>query len=180
MGYGAYGGGQVTLRTDELGAKVVVPDKVLAQLTLAEFLVEDSPDGGLWLTFEFGTYNDQIEPAIIALAPYVKAGNVVFHGEDNEHWRFEFENGKLWYANGQIEYKRSFEMVRKRSFNIGFTRFNAEKDDYEGDETQFDVDDQPNETLYAELMNLFTVFCEEDNVQDWTVDYVEEVPYSYN
>lgn len=87
-----------------------IPAKVVQDLLHAEFLVEDSPDGGLWLSFEYTNFNDQIEDALKAMAPYVKDGSVEFVGEDHEFFRYEFDDGKIWYADGKIVYERRLEL----------------------------------------------------------------------
>lgn len=104
MGYFVNGGGMVISNKE-------VPEEVLALLVSAEFFVEDSPDGGIWLTFEDRNFNDQVEESLKALAPYVRIGNVEFTGEDGEHFRYEFDEGKLWYCDGEIVYKRRNEVV---------------------------------------------------------------------
>lgn len=103
MSYYASGGGSVVLNKE-------VPAKVVQDLIHAEFLVENAPDGGLWLTFEHTNFNDQIEDALKAMAPYVKSGSVEFVGEDHEFFRYEFDAGKIWYADGEIVYERKLEL----------------------------------------------------------------------
>lgn len=163
MGYNAYGSGHVILRKE-------VPDNVLALLDNrgANFLVEDAPDGGLWLTYEFSSYNDQIEKSLNALAPYVKSGDVKFTGEDDEHWRFYFENGKVVEQNGEIEYKQA-----KRTFNVNY----IDPENME-DQTQFDIEDADFVTMFNDLVGLFGGFCAENYDDDpcWIMD-IEEVPY---
>lgn len=101
MGYNASGSGLVILKNE-------VPDDVLALLSSAEFLVEDTQNGGLWLTFEYDKYReDDLVVALKKLAPYVDDGEIDFHGDDNSQWKFEFENGRVYYCEGHIEYYRS-------------------------------------------------------------------------
>lgn len=99
MSYDVSGGGEFVLRKDDK-----VPDEVLALLRSAEFLVEDAPDGGIWLTFEYTNFNDQIEDALKAFAPYVESGDVEFRDDFGDHFRYRLANGKVWYANGEITY----------------------------------------------------------------------------
>jgi len=105
-GYMVSGGGLLTRRTDELGAKVVVPDNVLALLSSAGFTVEDSYDGGLELTFYYASMNDQIEDALNALAQYITKGVIEFRDDDGEHFRYRFADGNVWYADGEVVYGR--------------------------------------------------------------------------
>ena len=169
MGYDASGSGQVILRKK-------VPDEVLALLSSAEFLVEDAPDGGLWLTFDYASYNDQIEDAMKALAPYVKSGEVQFTGEDAEHWRFFFHNGKVDNQDGTIKYEHG--TTKYRTVNVGF-QYEDPKEGLVDDETQFDLIDADFGTMFDELSHLFYCFAEENGWNDsncW-ISYVEEVPY---
>ena len=104
MGYYANGGGDVTLQSE-------VPENVLELLSCAGFAVDKASDSGLWLTFEYNKFHeDDTEQALKRLAPYVKDGNVDFSGDDDEHWRYEFEDGKVYYAQGAIEYVRGLEL----------------------------------------------------------------------
>ena len=166
MSYNASGSGQIILKKE-------VPDEVLALLDErgAGFLVEDAPDGGLWLTYQYNSYNDQIEDGFKALAPYVKSGNVEFTGEDGEHWRFHFENGKVEEQNGEIVYRDV--TPRKRTFNINYLDPNNEED-----QTQFDTEDADFITMFNDLVGLFGEFAGENYGDDpcWIID-IEEVPY---
>lgn len=166
MSYMAYGGGQVVMKKE-------VPDNVLALLDNrgAGFLVEDAPDGGLWFTFEFGSYNDQIDNGFKALAPYVEFGNVEFTGEDSEHWRFHFENGEVEEQSGEITYKSNKQ--KTRTFNVNYLDPQNEED-----QTQFDVEDADFVTMFNELVGLFGEFAGENYGDDpcWILD-IEEVPY---
>lgn len=103
MSYFANGDGKIIPKEE-------IPDEILLRLSNAEFLVDDAPDGGIWLTFDNMNYNDQVEESMKAVAPYVGNGNVEFTGEDGEHWRYEFENGKVFYADGKIVYERRLEL----------------------------------------------------------------------
>lgn len=103
MSYFANGDGKIIPKEE-------IPDEILMRLSNAEFLVDDAPDGGIWLTFDNMNYNDQVEESMKAVAPYVGNGNVEFTGEDGEHWRYEFENGKVFYADGKIVYERRLEL----------------------------------------------------------------------
>lgn len=93
--------------------KEKVPMSVIDTLINAEFLVEDASDGGLWLTMDEISYEDErIENALKALKEYVEVGDVEFFGiDDCEHWRYEFDNGNLYYAEGEIVFKRKMEVV---------------------------------------------------------------------
>jgi len=112
-GYMVSGGGLLTRRTDELGAKVVVPDKVLALLSSAEFTVEDSYDGGIELTFYYNNFNDQIEDALNALARYITKGAIEFRDDDGEHFRYRFADGNVWYADGEVVYGRETKVHKQ-------------------------------------------------------------------
>lgn len=103
MSYFANGDGKIIPKEE-------IPDEILMRLSNAEFLVDDAPDGGIWLTFDNMNYNDQVEESMKAVAPYVGNGNVEFTGEDGEHWRYEFENGKVFCADGKIVYERRLEL----------------------------------------------------------------------
>lgn len=69
-------------------------------------MVEDSPDGGLWLTaYEEDYDDDEMTKAMKKLAPFIKTGSVEFTGED-AHWRFRFSYGEVSYEEAFIEYER--------------------------------------------------------------------------
>lgn len=90
--------------------KSEVPEEIVTMLHNAGLYVETSPDSGIWITFEFQNYNDQIEEIMPKLAPYIVSGNIEFSGDDGEHWRFCFDAGKVFYEDGEIHYKRRWEM----------------------------------------------------------------------
>ena len=99
MGYYANGGGQVVLKDN-------VPQDVIEILEKDFAEVADSPDGGLWMTFEYDKYyDDEITEAMNKLAPYVKSGNVEFTGEDDSVWRFHFYDGKVRYEVGRTVFE---------------------------------------------------------------------------
>lgn len=99
MGYYANGGGQVWLKDK-------VPEDVLGMLGKDFSEVADSPDGGLWMTFEYDKYyDDEITESMNKLAPYVKSGNVEFTGEDDCVWRFHFYDGKVRYEAGRTVFE---------------------------------------------------------------------------
>lgn len=99
MGYYANGGGQVVLKDK-------VPDYVLGMLEKSFAEVADSPDGGLWMTFEYDKYyDDEITESMNKLAPYVKSGNVEFSGDDDCVWRFHFYDGKVRYEVGRTVFE---------------------------------------------------------------------------
>lgn len=99
MGYYANGGGQVVLKDK-------VPQDVIEMLGKDFAEVADSPDGGLWLTFEYDKYyDDEITESMNKLAPYVKSGNVTFTGDDGESWRFHFYDGKVRYEVGRTVFE---------------------------------------------------------------------------
>lgn len=99
MGYYANGGGQVVLKDK-------VPQDVIEILEKDFTEVADSPDGGLWMTFEFDKYyDDEITESMNKLAPYVESGNVEFTGEDDCVWRFHFYDGKVRYEVGRTVFE---------------------------------------------------------------------------
>lgn len=99
MGYYANGGGQVVLKDK-------VPEDVLGILEKDFAEVAGSPDGGLWMAFEYDKYyDDEITESMNKLAPYVKSGNVEFTGEDDCVWRFHFYDGKVRYEVGRTVFE---------------------------------------------------------------------------
>ena len=101
MGYYASGSGQVVLKDK-------IPDEVCESLAEVFSDVEDAPDGGLWLTFEYDKYHtDDVWESLERLAPYVKDGNVTFTGEDCDSWRFAFYDGKVRYEYGRTVFEPS-------------------------------------------------------------------------
>ena len=164
MSYNIFGGGQVILKKD---AKV--PTSVYAKLAENFDEVADAPDGGLWLSKEYDRDTD-MDGAMHELAPFVLTGEVTMTGEDYEHWRYRFYDGKVYNEPGEITYKQHM-----RTFNIGYY-----DPDGSEDETQFDLVDADFATMANELIKLFTDFCGENygSAQGMCeITYVEEVPY---
>ena len=50
-------------------------------------------------------YADCIEEGLSKLEPYVKNGEIKYHGEDECFWRFIFKDGKWTEENGKIYYE---------------------------------------------------------------------------
>ena len=101
MGYYASGSGQLVMKE---GCRV--PYEVVAELGRIFSEVADSPDGGMWITFEHDHYHeDKIDEALKNLAPFVKSGNINFQGENNEKWRFHFLNGEVREQGGRTVYE---------------------------------------------------------------------------
>ena len=99
MSYYANGGGALCLKT-------TIPDEIGEKLSDIFDDVGDSPDDGLWLTFEYNDYDDDtMRDAMEMVAPYAKSGSVEFSGEDGEKWRFYFYDGKVRYENGRTVYE---------------------------------------------------------------------------
>ena len=97
MSYYANGDGCVDTKT-------YVPEKVIDILEKVGFDTEEAFDGGLWLTFAYDNYyEDNVIKALKKLAPYVASGEIAFHGEDDSYWKFVFEDGKVFYYNGEME-----------------------------------------------------------------------------
>lgn len=81
------------------------PEELCIMLS-QDFEVASSPDGGLWLTFEYGAYDDDsMRKTMRKLAPHVKKGNVEFSGDDGSKWRFHFWNGNVRYEVGRTVYE---------------------------------------------------------------------------
>ena len=109
MGYYANGGGALTLKKG-----MTIPASILADLGREFSEVADSPDGGLWLTFEYDKYHDdEVTEALRNLAPFVESGNVEFSGDDDCHWRFHFWNGTMKYQDGRLVYEDADPDYRK-------------------------------------------------------------------
>lgn len=164
MSYNVFGTGHVELNQD-----TEIPEDILEKLNENFDEVADSPDGGLWLSKEYSRDND-VDGAMKKLAPFVLAGEVTMTGEDYEHWRYRFNDGKVYYEPGEIVYK-----PQKHSFNIGYY-----DPDGNTDETQFDINDADFSTMFNELIKLFEQFCGETykSAQGMCeIAYVEEVPY---
>lgn len=95
-----------------ISLKEKVPASVIETLINAEFLVEDAPDGGLWLTMDERSYNDQVEDSMKRIAPYVDIGDVEFIDiEDGYRWRYEFDGGKCFYAEAEVTFIRKMEVI---------------------------------------------------------------------
>lgn len=181
MGYYASGSGVLKLKSE-------VPEDVLALLSWenAGFSeVADSPDGGLWLTFEYSRFHDDdMVHAMNKIAQYVESGDVEFCGEDDSHWRYHFRNGKMEEQSGEVVYKSS---KNARSFRIEFTRkyengdgdlhWYDEDSGIVFDETEFDTSYHNNEVAWVDLINLFNDFVAENHFKDTRVTAIEEVPY---
>lgn len=171
MGYNASGSGSVVLKKE-------VPEEILELLNSSDvgFETEDSPDGGLWLTFYYDRYHeDDVIHALNKLAPYTKSGDIEFTGDDDMHWQFHFYNGKMEERNGEVIYRSKNAM---RTVNVGF-QYEDPQEGLVDDETQFDLVDADFGTMFAELHHLFRNFAEENGWNDsncW-ISYVEEVPY---
>ena len=163
MGYYAHGSGVLKLKSE-------VPEDVLALLSWenAGFSeVADSPDGGLWLTFEHSKFHDDdMVHAMNKIAQYVESGDVEFCGEDDCHWRFHFCNGKVEEQNGEVEYKGG-----KRTFNVCY--YHSEG----SNEAQFDIDDDDFAVMMNELIALTRQVADESNEQNIEIYRIEEVPY---
>ena len=103
MGYYASGHGTLILKKD-----MKVPTKILADLGREFDEVADTPDGGMWLTHEYGKYHDDdMTEALQKIAPFVAKGDVEFSGDDDINWRFHFYDGKMRYQEGRIVYEDS-------------------------------------------------------------------------
>lgn len=163
MSYYVFGNGCVTLKDSN------IPRDVLDKLAEDFDEIADSPDGGLWLTKEYGRDND-VDGAMQKLAPFVLSGEVEMTGEDYEHWRYRFCDGKMYYESGDIVYRQ-----QKRSFNVSYY-----DPDGLSDETSFDVEDADFVTMFNELIKLFEQFCGETykSAQGMCeITCIEEVPY---
>lgn len=170
MGYNASGDGSVVLKKE-------VPEEILELLNSSDvgFETEDSPDGGLWLTFYYDKYHeDDVIHALNKLAPYTESGDIEFTGEDDTHWQFHFENGKVEERDGEVVYKSG---KKTRSFRIVFMQKNNDpniKEDYYFDGVTISTDGQTTEEICVDLMNGWRKYIEENNIDD-VVDGVNEI-----
>lgn len=161
MSYTAFGGGQLVLIKD-------IPIKVLTPLDYqhAGFDIELSPDGGLWLTFESNNYNDQIEPALNALAPYIKSGDINFSGEDNSNWRFHFKDGTVEEQSGEIIYKTN----KNRKFKVVYDFSNGE------DKTEIEIGGNKNfDESVNELIRNFYIKVDGSGRSESQIAWIQEV-----
>ena len=164
MSYNIFGGGHVTLKKGKQ-----IPIEVLDMLVENFDEVADAPDGGIWLSKEYG-HDKDMDGAMQKLAPFVMSGEIEMTGEDYSHWRYRFWNGKVYNEPGEITY-----IQKKRSFNVGYY-----DPDGNTDETQFDLEDTDFASMATELIKLFEQFCSETygSAQGLCeITYVEEVPY---
>ena len=133
--------------------------------------VADSPDGGWWMTKEYGSFSwDDMNGAMKAVAPFIVSGEVEMTGEDFQHWRYRFWNGKVYIEDGEIAYKQT-----RRRFNVDYY-----DPDGNSDQTQFDIEDRDFATMFNELIGLFEQFCGENygSAQGLCeITGIEEVPY---
>ena len=121
MSYYANGGGVLCLKT-------TIPDEIGKKLSDIFQDVGDSPDGGLWLTFEFNKYDDDtMRDAMEMVAPYAKSGSVEFCGEDGERWRFYFYDGKVRYENGRTVYEPVRDWIESLLEDGGYPSQDEEK-----------------------------------------------------
>ena len=170
MGYYAHGSGVLKLKSE-------VPEDVLALLSWenAGFSeVADSPDGGLWLTFEHSKFHDDdMVHAMNKIAPYVESGDVEFCGEDDSHWRYHFHDGKMEEQGGEIVYKSNRP---KRKFRVMFTRVDERTDEYGycDDSVIIEVDSKLTANIAAELINKFEQYVEDNEFVDVSVDKIYE------
>ena len=171
MGYYASGSGVLKLKSE-------VPEDVLALLSWenAGFSeVADSPDGGLWLTFEYSKFHDDdMVHAMNKIAQYVESGDVEFCGEDDSHWRYHFHNGKMEEQGGEIVYRSD---KKKRTFRIVFMRKDEDPDadhDYYFDGVSIQTDAENPEDICVDLMNEFAFYVDENKIEDVTVNEIYE------
>lgn len=164
MSYYASGSGMVIPNKEKQ-----IPDDVLEMVTNQFSEVADSPDGGWWMTKEYDTLGD-MDGAMKALAPFVVSGEVEMTGEDFQHWRYRFWNGKVYIENGEVAYEQE-----RRTFNVDYY-----DPDGESDQTQFDIEGGDFATMFNELIGLFAQFCGENygSAQGMCeITGIEEVPY---
>lgn len=171
MGYYASGSGVLKLKSE-------VPEDVLVLLSWenAGFSeVADSPDGGLWLTFEYSKFHDDdMVHAMNKIAQYVESGDVEFCGEDGSHWRYHFRNGKMEEQGGEIVYKSD---KPKKTYRIVFMRRNEDRDsehDYYFDGVSIEVDNQAPEHMFVDLINKFEQYVDENEIEDVSVNEIYE------
>ena len=112
MGYYAYGCGYIKFAEHGVPKKI---DSIIEKLSDAGFSAESDYDKsgafkGISLVYEFEKYyEDEIIDSLgyVNNVSRIKEGSAEFTGEDDEHWRFLFENGKWNEENGKVVYGSS-------------------------------------------------------------------------
>ena len=95
----AYGNGSICLNCPVEN----IPEEVIKIGNEVFTEIADSPDGGLWLTLEYGRHEDP-DDFLDAMIPYTKSGYVEYTSEYEDHWRYEFRDGKWEELTGRITY----------------------------------------------------------------------------
>ena len=109
MGYYAHGNGTAKVREG-----ITIPASVLAMLGREFSEVKDTPDGNLILEFEYGRYHEEDVAEVLRTLAHFADGTVEFTGDDESHWRFVFDGGKIQYEAGRIVYE-PVEMWNRQS-----------------------------------------------------------------
>lgn len=169
MSYNTFGSGTLKLKKN---AKI--PKDVLNKLSIDFDEVADAPDGGLWLTKEYSRDID-VDGAMNKLAPFVDSGEVTMTGEDYEHWRYRFKNGKAYMEQGFIDYEET--IPERRSFNVTYSYLINSVGDRNESEIQFDIEDRKFEDMFNELVELTYMVAKEGNDPNPVIVSIEEVPY---
>ena len=162
MSYNVFGNGCIIIDKE-------LPDDVIKALS-ADFLIEKSFDGGLWLSKEYSKDQD-VDGAMQKLAPFVFSGKIEMTGEDYACWRYRFWKGRVYYEAGKIVY-----MQAHRKFNVCYYDPNKEEE-----ETQIVVKGDRFVAMFNELTKLFAQFCAEKygSAQEMCeIECIEEIPYS--
>lgn len=116
MSYYAHGGGEVTVHDAEklletlsrkYGTDVKDIDDLLIKIGSGfRFELPDS------LVFEGGNWNENEECELLeAMAPFV-SGKIEMTGEDDSHWRFTLEDGKMTEESGTVVYENAADLKK--------------------------------------------------------------------
>ena len=122
MGYHAYGSGaiELTRNADDAEVRAVLDDlnDVYGHSNSPlVFWVEKQNPATLCVEHEFGWnyWGEEVEYVLGRLAPYTKGGFVCFVGDDESHWKFEFdrESGAWVEYQGEITYEITRDKIKK-------------------------------------------------------------------
>ena len=172
MGYHAHGNGILKLNDE-------IPEDVMGLLSHQFDEIKDSFDGGLELVFELSKYyKDVMNFVMNKVAPYVESGDVDFIGEDDDCWRYHFNNGTVEQQEGKVVYVPYKSYKQTKMYRVVFMRKSEEENpehDYYFDGVSIEVEGQSIEDMFVDLINKFEQYVDENNIEDVSVNEIYEV-----
>lgn len=100
-------------------------------------------------------HEDEIYEVLNKIKPFVKEGELEYHGEDDYHWRFIFKDNDWVEENGEVYYESQLPLLKKGEDQAEFVGQIVDiAEDCLNDSEEVLIDNDRYDTFIEKLINM--------------------------